>query len=85
MRQVIAIFDFIFGCHHSHLSRVFIVEGGTYRVCCDCGARFQCSLDSMSMERLFPYPKGVSASQDFRGSKNNLNVGMRPDPIFARL
>jgi hypothetical protein len=54
MQRVIAIFDFIFGCHHSHLSRVFTVDRRTYRVCCDCGAKFQYSLDSMSMEPRFP-------------------------------
>lgn len=53
MARVIAIFDFIFGCHHGHLSRVFTMSGRTYRVCCDCGAKFKYSLNSMSMERRF--------------------------------
>jgi len=50
MERVIAIFDFIFGCHHRHLSRVFTMSGRTYRVCCDCGAAFRYSLANMSME-----------------------------------
>jgi len=45
MERVIAIFDFIFGCHHRHLSRVFTMGGRTYRVCCDCGADFRYSLE----------------------------------------
>jgi len=53
MEKVMAVFDFIFGCHHSHLSRVFTMGGRTYRVCCDCGTKFKYSLTSMSMERRF--------------------------------
>jgi hypothetical protein len=50
MERLIAIFDFIFGCHHSHLSRVFTIGGRTYRVCCSCGAKFKYLLESMSIE-----------------------------------
>ncbi|HLV86040.1 MAG TPA: hypothetical protein VKV39_03625 [Candidatus Sulfotelmatobacter sp.] len=38
-----------FGCHHGKLSRVFTIDGRTYKVCCDCGARFRYSLDTMSI------------------------------------
>jgi hypothetical protein len=41
--------DFIFGCHHGNLSRVFTIGGETYIVCCLCGIKFPYSLDSMSM------------------------------------
>jgi hypothetical protein len=44
------ILDFLFGCHHFHLSRVFTLQGETYRVCCDCGAKFAYSLETMSIE-----------------------------------
>jgi len=54
MERVISVFNFIFGCHHRHLSRVFTAGGRTYRVCCDCGANFKYSLASMRMERPFP-------------------------------
>jgi hypothetical protein len=47
------IFDYLFGCHHSDLSRVFTIGGQTYRVCCTCGARFDYSLKSMRMGRRF--------------------------------
>jgi hypothetical protein len=54
MATIIAILDFLFGCHHVHLSRVFTLEGLTYRVCCDCGAKFGYSLKTMSVERRLP-------------------------------
>src|SRR5580704_7635557 len=40
--------ELAFGCHHSKLSRVFTIEGHTYKVCCDCGQRFEYSLRTMS-------------------------------------
>ncbi len=43
--------DLLFGCHHSHLSRVFTLQGETYRVCLECGAKFEYSMQTMSMER----------------------------------
>jgi hypothetical protein len=51
MNRLVATLDFLFSCHHSHLSRVFTIDGRTYRVCCECGAKFQYSLATMSMER----------------------------------
>jgi hypothetical protein len=53
MERLMSSLDFLFGCHHSQLSRVFTIGGRTYRVCCDCGAKFKYSLASMSMERRF--------------------------------
>jgi hypothetical protein len=49
--RLLAFLEFIFGCHHAHLSRVFTLQGETYRVCCDCGAEFAYSLETMSIER----------------------------------
>ena len=51
MRGLADIFDMFFGCFHRQLSRVFTIEGRTYRVCCDCGVKFDYSLASMSMKR----------------------------------
>ncbi|MGA7402361.1 MAG: hypothetical protein WCC99_14535 [Candidatus Sulfotelmatobacter sp.] len=51
MERLIDILDFVFGCHHGHLSRVFSIDGRTYRVCCDCGAKFKYSLAGMCIER----------------------------------
>ena len=54
MVTVIAILDFLFGCHHVHLSRVFTLQGETYKVCCDCAAKFGYSLETMSTESRLP-------------------------------
>jgi uncharacterized membrane protein len=54
MDILLAALDFAFGCHHKNLSRVFTLDGHTYRVCCDCGARFGYSLKTMSVERRLP-------------------------------
>ena len=51
MEKLVAVLDFVFGCHHSHLSRVFTIDRRTYRVCCKCGAKFEYSLESMCLER----------------------------------
>ena len=53
MQKLVATLDFLFGCHHGHLSRVFTINRRTYRVCCDCGAKFKYSLESMCMEEGF--------------------------------
>ena len=54
MEILLVALDFLFGCHHVHLSRVFTLQGETYRVCCDCGAEFAYSLETMSIERWLP-------------------------------
>lgn len=54
MARLLALFDFLFGCRHEHLSRVFTLGGETYRVCCDCGARYRYSLATMSIEDRLP-------------------------------
>ncbi len=54
MDILLAALDFVFGCHHKNLSRVFTLDGHSYRVCCDCGARFGYSLKTMSVERRLP-------------------------------
>jgi len=51
MAILLAMLDFLFGCHHVHLSRVFTLKGETYKVCFDCGAKFAYSLETMSIER----------------------------------
>ena len=50
MERFVMAIDFIFGCRHRNLSRVFTLGGQTYRVCLDCGARFRYSLADMSLE-----------------------------------
>jgi hypothetical protein len=34
------VFQFMFGCRHHHLSRVFTIKDRTYKVCFDCGREF---------------------------------------------
>jgi hypothetical protein len=43
--------DVVFGCHHRRLSRVFTIDHHSYKVCRDCGATFNYSLDRMSIHR----------------------------------
>lgn len=49
MRYLESVLEFLFGCHHESLSRVFTIGGSSYRVCCSCGARFDYSLKTMSI------------------------------------
>lgn len=51
---LLVLLDFLFGCHHVQLSRVFTIKGKTYKVCCDCGATFAYSLETMSIVRRLP-------------------------------
>jgi len=54
MAKLVTVLDFLFGCRHGNLSRVFTIGGETYRVCCDCGARYGYSLEKMSIKRRQP-------------------------------
>jgi len=54
MAFLMAVLEFLFGCHHAHLSRVFTIKGETYKVCFDCGAKFAYSLKTMSIVRRLP-------------------------------
>jgi hypothetical protein len=40
MKLLWNLFQFIFGCRHRHLSRVFTIKHRTYKVCFDCGQEF---------------------------------------------
>ena len=60
MAILLAILDFLFGCHHVHLSRVLTLQGETHRVCCGCGAKFAYSLETMSIERRIPLASALT-------------------------
>src|SRR5437763_11529621 len=45
------VIEFAFGCHHTNLSRVFTIEGRSYKVCCNRGAKFDSSVQTMSIAR----------------------------------
>ena len=51
MEKLVTIFDLVFGCRHRLLSRVFTIAGRTYKVCCNCGGKFDYSLEKMSVKR----------------------------------
>lgn len=74
MAILLAILDFLFGCHHVHLSRVFTLQGKTYRVCCDCGAEFAYSLKTMSIEHRLPLTPVYPVSNCLRW-KESMNQG----------
>lgn len=40
MKLLRGFIQFIFGCRHRHMSRVFTIKHRTYRVCFDCGREF---------------------------------------------
>lgn len=50
MQIFTAAFEFLFGCHHHNLSRVFTIRTRTYKVCMDCGAELDYSLQTMSLK-----------------------------------
>jgi len=50
MENLVKTLNFLFGCHHSNLSRVFTLHGRTYQVCCSCGAEFDYSLERLCTE-----------------------------------
>lgn len=69
--------DYAFGCHHAKLSRVFTIEGHTYKVCCDCGAHFEYSLQTMSIVdrcKLFPSLRRLRARRIY--SRRKLERGV---------
>ena len=70
MAILLAILDFLFGFHHIHLSRVFTLQGETYRVCCNGGAKFAYSLETMSIEHRLP----LTAALMYRKIKNQLRL-----------
>jgi len=60
MRYIASLIKFLFGCHHYNLSRVFTINKHTYCVCCDCGAEFDYSLETMSIrsQHISPWTLG---------------------------
>lgn len=51
MAYITAALECMFGCHHGNLTRIFTIRKRSYRVCCDCGAEFRYSLESMTIQR----------------------------------
>jgi len=55
--------EFAFGCHHRKLSRVFTSNGHSYKVCCECGATFRYSLETMSIQQRRRLPAALRRLQ----------------------
>jgi hypothetical protein len=66
------VLDWIFGCHHRHLSRVFTIDHHTYQVCFACGAKLRYSWRTMSLIKTdMPPTRGAFAAM-FTQMTNNL-------------
>lgn len=63
-----------FGCHHRKLSRVFTIDGHTYKVCCDCGATFKYSLQTMTIRQR---RKFLSAITHLRAQSRRRRISRR--------
>ena len=71
-----AIFEWIFGCHHRKLSRVFTIDHKTYRVCFGCGRKLPYSWRAMSLIKPSETPQTLAsfraafshAGEQFTGS-----------------
>jgi len=76
-RPFTSVLEFAFGCHHAKLSRVFTIEGSSYKVCCDCGARFDYSLRTMSMK---PHRRLFAALRRLRARRRHERRNLVPEP-----
>jgi hypothetical protein len=65
------MFDWIWGCHHRHLSRVFTIDRQTYRVCFACGAKLRYSWRTMSLIKTEAAPTPGSFATRFTQMMSN--------------
>lgn len=68
------VLEYAFGCRHRRLSRVFTLNGRSYKVCCDCGAKFTYSLRTMSIVHR---PSLLPALRRLRAQRRMRNRSMR--------
>ena len=47
MDLLTSVFESLFGCRHSNLSRPFTIHGHTYKVCMDCSGQVFYSRETM--------------------------------------
>lgn len=66
------IFEWIFGCHHRYLSRVFTIHRQTYKVCSACGSKLRYSWRAMSLVKMETTPTLGSFATGFIPAMNNL-------------
>jgi hypothetical protein len=68
-----AIFEWIFGCHHRQLSRVFTIDRKTYQVCFACGRKLHYSWRAMSLIKTSETPQTLASfATAFTQAINNL-------------
>jgi uncharacterized membrane protein len=72
------VLEFAFGCHHRKLSRVFTMNGHSYKVCCNCGATFNYSLTTMSITR---HRKLLAALLRLRAQRRRLRLLRRSPTV----
>lgn len=74
--NVTRLLEFLLGCHHSSLSRVFTIGRRTYRVCCECGAEFDYSLEKMAIkyEQRLPSARYVLGRPEAQRSSGDVKV-----------
>ena len=77
------IFEWIFGCHHRHLSRVFTIDRQTYKVCFACGTRLRYSWRTMSLIKTETTPTLGSFATGFLQAMNNLRRSRSGDLTSA--
>ena len=51
MKPLLWVFQFVFGCRHGQLSRVFMIKKRTYQVCFEWGREFEYSWELMHSMR----------------------------------
>jgi hypothetical protein len=66
------IFEWTFGCHHRHLSRVFTIDRQTYQVCLACGTKLRYSWRMMSLIKRETPQTLESFATAFTQAMNNL-------------
>ena len=86
MRWLVIAWEYLFGCHHHQLSRVFTIGGQTYCVCFDCGARFDYSLATMQVLHQPPPTRIIALNSDFRDRRSRPQKACRewPAPVSIR-
>jgi len=66
------IFEWIFGCPHRHLSRVFTIDRQTYKVCFACGTKLRYSWKTMSLVKTETPPTLGPFAKSFTRAMNSL-------------
>jgi hypothetical protein len=72
-----SVFEAIFGCRHSNLSRPFTIEGHTYKVCMDCSTQVFYSPETMM-------PLSRREIRQLRAAEATAGIAMMPATAEAR-